>query len=63
MKILHSMGIGRFMANVMRMAGTLSTDKLKKVEPIANTKLDQHRLQEKVPFDAKTPGKKVDINA
>jgi hypothetical protein len=57
------MGIGRFMANVMRMAGTLSTDKLKKVEPIANTKLDQHRLQEKVPFDAKTPGKKVDINA
>jgi len=63
MKILRSVGIGRFMANVMRIAGTLSTDKLKKVEPIANTKLDQHRLQEKVPFDAKTPGKKVDINA
>lgn len=63
MKILRSVGIGRFMANVMRIAGTLSTDKLKKVEPIANTKLDQHRLQEKVPFDAKPPGKKVDINA
>ena len=51
------------MANVMRMTGTLSTDKLKKVEPIANTKLDQHRLQEKVPFDSKKPSKKVDIKA
>ena len=51
------------MANVLRSVGTLSTDKLKKVEPIANIKLDQHRLQEKVPFDAKPPGKKVDINA
>jgi ribosome maturation protein Sdo1 len=51
------------MANVLRSVGTLSTEIVKKVKPIANIKLDQHRLQEKVPFDTKTPNKKVDFTA
>ena len=34
MRIIHSIGVGRFMSNVMRISGTLSTEKIKKVEPV-----------------------------
>jgi len=65
MKIDRSYGIGRFMANVMRIAGTLSTEKIKKVEPVAKTGLKQSRLKEKTqipPFcDPKSKGKNVNI--
>jgi hypothetical protein len=58
---------GLFMANVLRSVGTLSTETVKKVKSIAKVKLDQHRLQEKLPFELKRtpkdPGNKVDFIA
>ena len=38
MRIIQSIGLGRFMTNVMRIAGTLSTEEIKKVEPINDDK-------------------------
>ena len=65
MRIIQSIGLGRFMTNVMRIAGTLSTEEIKKVEPIAKTGLKQGRLREKTqipPFcDPKSKGKNVNI--
>jgi|TARA_B100000586_G_scaffold109478_1_gene78665 hypothetical protein len=65
MKINRSYGIGRFMANVMRIAGTLSTDKIKPVESVAETGLKKSRLHEKTqipPFcDPKGKSKNVNI--
>ena len=55
------------MANVLRSVGTLSTETVKKVKSIAKVKLDQLRLQEKLPFELKRtpkdPGNKVDFIA
>ena len=65
MRIIQSIGLGRFMTNVMRIAGTLSTEEIKKVEPIAKTGLKQGRLREKTqipPFcDPKGKGKTINI--
>jgi len=53
------------MANVMRIAGTLSTDKIKPVESVAETGLKKSRLHEKTqipPFcDPKGKSKNVNI--
>ena len=53
------------MTNVMRIAGTISTDKIKPVESVAETGLKQSRLREKTlipPFcDPKGKGKTINI--
>ena len=65
MRIIHSIGVGRFMSNVMRLSGTLSTEKIKKVEPVAKTGLKQGRLKEKTQIpsfcDPNGKGKNVNI--
>ena len=65
MKVDRSYGIGRFMSNIMRLSGTLSTEKIKPVEPIAKTGLKKSRLREKTsipPFcDPKGKSKNVNI--
>ena len=65
MEIKRSYGIGRSLANIMRLSGTLSTEEYLKVEPIAKTGLKQSRLRQKTlipPFcDPKSKGKNVNI--
>jgi hypothetical protein len=65
MKIDRSYGIGRTLANILRLSGTLSTEKIKKVEPVAKTGLKQSRLKQKtlIPSfcDSKSKGKNVNI--
>ena len=65
MEIKRSYGVGRSLANIMRLSGTLSTEDHTKVEPIAKTGLKQSRLKQKTlipPFcDPKSKGKNVNI--
>lgn len=65
MRRIQSIGLGRFMANIMRLSGTLSTEDHTKVEPVAKTGLKQSRLKQKTlipPFcDPKGKGKNVNI--
>jgi len=65
MRRIQSIGLGRFMANIMRLSGTLSTEDHTKVEPVAKTGLKQSRLKQKTlipPFcDPKSKGKNVNI--
>ena len=65
MRRIQSIGLGRFMANIMRLSGTLSTEDHTKVEPVAKTGLKQSRLKQKTlipPFcDPKSKVKNVNI--
>ena len=67
MEIRRSYGIGRALANIMRLSGTLSTEDYTKVEPIAKTGLKQSRLHQKTLLPpstgSKSKGKNVNIVA
>lgn len=67
MEIKRSYGMGKSLANIMRLSGTLSTEDHAIVEPVAKTGLKQSRLKQKTlipPFcDPNGKGKNVNIIA